>query len=381
MSRGRRRRCYLAVPQEHAPAPAHLTEGGSFRRSSRFERKLCFSKRAHEPPLRFPNQLGDRSGANPVSSSRTGSRREMGRANRHRRFPSRRWLATRQIDRPSKADSACLFRAARGSGRRAADQSHEGSTAIEVETPAGGRFTIESLGNDFDAGPDSFVDCAAAMESLDLVVTSDTAIAHLAGALGRPVFLALKRVPDWRWLMHREDCPWYPSMRLFRQTEKGDWESVFKRIASSIAADETKKDGQLTGAPRAMTTITIPGAVGELIDKITILELKESHIGEAAKLENIRRELTLLRKLKSECGLGGARLAELQAELKSMNGVLWNIENALRGHEARKDFGAAFVSLARQAYKTNDRRATLKKKINLLFNSITIEEKSYSITS
>jgi hypothetical protein len=88
-----------------------------------------------------------------------------------------------------------------------------------------------------------------------------------------------------------------------------------------------------------------------------------------------------LRKLKSECGLGGARLAELQAELKSMNGVLWNIENALRGHEARKDFGAAFVSLARQAYKTNDRRATLKKKINLLFNSITIEEKSYSITS
>jgi hypothetical protein len=168
------------------------------------------------------------------------------------------------------------------------------------------------------------------------------------------------------------------SMRLFRQDEKGDWESVFKRIASSIAADVTKKAGELTGAPRAMTAITIPGAVGELIDKITILE---SHIGEAAKLENIRRELTLLRKLKSECGLGGARLAELQAELKSMNGVLWNIENALRGHEAREDFGAAFVSLARQVYKTNDRRAALKKKIDLLFNSIIIEEKSYSITS
>jgi tetratricopeptide (TPR) repeat protein len=253
--------------------------------------------------------------------------------------------------------------------------------AIEVETPAGGRFTIESLGNDFDAGPDSFVDCAAAMESLDLVVTSDTAIAHLAGALGRPVFLALKRVPDWRWLMHREDCPWYPSMRLFRQAEKGDWESVFKRIASSIAADVTEKAGQLTGAARAMMAITIPAAVGELIDKITILEIKESRIGEAAKLENIRRELTLLRKLKSECGLGGARLAELQAELKAMNGALWNIENALRGHEAREDFGAAFVSLARQVYKTNDRRAAQKKKINLLFNSIIIEEKSYSIAS
>jgi hypothetical protein len=130
-----------------------------------------------------------------------------------------------------------------------------------------------------------------------------------------------------------------------------------------------------------LTAITIPGAVGELIDKITILEIKERRIGEAAKLENIRRELTLLRKLKSECGLGGARLAELQAELKSMNGVLWNIENALRGHEAREDFGAAFVSLARQVHRNNDRRAALKKKINLLFNSVIVEEKSYSITS
>ncbi|MGH6800374.1 MAG: tetratricopeptide repeat protein, partial [Methylocella sp.] len=253
--------------------------------------------------------------------------------------------------------------------------------AIEVETPAGGWFTIESLGNDFDAGPDSFVDCAAAMESLDLVVTPDTAIAHLAGALGRPVFLALKRVPDWRWLVHREDTPWYPSMRLFRQAEKGDWKPVFMRMASSIAADVTETAGRFAGTPRAMTEITIPAAVGELIDKITILEIKESHIGEAAKLENIRYELTLLRTLKSECGLGGARLAELQAELKSMNGLLWNIENALRGHEAREDFGAAFVSLARQVYKTNDRRASLKKKINLLFNSVIIEEKSYSIAS
>ncbi len=238
----------------------------------------------------------------------------------------------------------------------------KGQAATEMETPAAGRFTIENLGSDFDVGPDSFVDCAAAMESLDLVVTSDTAIAHLAGALGRPVFLALNCVPHWRWLMHREDSPWYPSMRLFRQAEKGDWEFVFKRIASSIAADVAEKAGQLTGAPRAMTAITIPGAVGELIDKITILEIKESHIGEAAKLENVRRELALLRKLKSECGLCGAQLAEIQAELKSINGLLWNIDKALRGHETRKDFGTTFVSLARQVYKTNDRRTALKKR-------------------
>jgi hypothetical protein len=251
--------------------------------------------------------------------------------------------------------------------------------AITVETPAGEQFTIESLGDDFDTGPDSFVDCAAAMESLDLVVTSDTAISHLAGALGKPVFLALKRVPDWRWMMHREDCPWYPSMRLFRQDDRGDWESVFKRIASKIATEITKKAGLPAVSPRAIAAIAIPGTVGDLINKITILEIKESHIEESAKLENIRRELTLLRKLKSECSLGGARLAELQAELKSMNAVLWNIKNALRGHEAREDFGATFVSTARQLHKINDRRANLRKKIDLLFNSIIIEEKAYSV--
>lgn len=106
---------------------------------------------------------------------------------------------------------------------------------IEVEG-TDGCFTIESLGDDFDAGADSFVDCAAVMENVDLVVTSDTAIAHLAGALGRPVLVALEHVADWRWMMHRDDCPWYPTMKLFRQAEKGDWKTVFERIATHVEA-------------------------------------------------------------------------------------------------------------------------------------------------
>ena len=105
---------------------------------------------------------------------------------------------------------------------------------------SGGRVTNEGLGVHFNSGADSFVDCAAVMKNVDLVVTSDTSIAHLAGALGRPVFLALKHVPDWRWLMHRTDCPWYPTMRLFRQPEKGDWTSVFEQIASSVEKLVTK---------------------------------------------------------------------------------------------------------------------------------------------
>jgi ADP-heptose:LPS heptosyltransferase len=72
------------------------------------------------------------------------------------------------------------------------------------------------------------------MMHLDLVVTSDTSIAHLAGALGRQVFVALRKVQDWRFLLGRDDSPWYPSMRLFRQTEAGDWRGVFDRIAQTV---------------------------------------------------------------------------------------------------------------------------------------------------
>jgi tetratricopeptide (TPR) repeat protein len=94
-------------------------------------------------------------------------------------------------------------------------------------------FRVETL-PDLDAGPDAFIDTAAVMMSLDLVVTSDTSIPHLAGALGRPVWVALRKVPDWRWMLDREDSPWYPTMRLFRQTIDGEWGRVFTAIADAM---------------------------------------------------------------------------------------------------------------------------------------------------
>jgi hypothetical protein len=100
-----------------------------------------------------------------------------------------------------------------------------------ARVPFGAR--IEQPGDDFDAGPDAFLDTAALMMSLDLVVTCDTSIAHLAGALGRPVFTALPSVADWRWLRGRDDTPWYPTMTLFRQSAPGDWREPFARIAAA----------------------------------------------------------------------------------------------------------------------------------------------------
>jgi len=93
---------------------------------------------------------------------------------------------------------------------------------------------IQDLGGRFDAGPDAVLDPAAVMASLDLVITSDTAIAHLAGALGRPVWVGLWCYPDWRWLMAQEDTPWYPGMRLSWQGREGDWDDVAQRMTTGL---------------------------------------------------------------------------------------------------------------------------------------------------
>jgi hypothetical protein len=90
--------------------------------------------------------------------------------------------------------------------------------------------TIIDLGHYFD----DFADTAAAIQKLDLVISVDTAVAHLAGALGKPVWTLLPFVPDWRWMLDRDDTPWYPTMRLFRQPAPGDWSSVIHRVSEQL---------------------------------------------------------------------------------------------------------------------------------------------------
>ncbi len=151
---------------------------------------------------------------------------------------------------------------------------------------------VETLGADFDARGDAFIDTAAAMTCLDLIVACDTSIAHLAGALAAPVWVALKIDAEWRGLTGRADSPWYPTMRLFRQSRRGDWRDVFEAMAREATP--------LAARRAAPAMISTPCSLGELIDKITILRIKSERIREEDKLANVRRELGLLEQLAGE---------------------------------------------------------------------------------
>lgn len=124
-------------------------------------------------------------------------------------------------------------------------------------------------------------------------------------------------------------------------------------------------------------TVTIEVSPGELIDKITILEIKAERIADAAKLGNVLAELEVLRSARAASVAGDPRLDRLAGALRQVNEALWEVEDALRDCERAGEFGPRFVGLARSVYLTNDRRAALKREINALLGSRLVEEKSY----
>ena len=124
--------------------------------------------------------------------------------------------------------------------------------------------------------------------------------------------------------------------------------------------------------------ILVEIAAGELIDKITILQIKSERMQDSVKLQNVRQELDVLTPARDELLPHSDALTAATAELKRINEGLWDIEDELRGCERRQDFGARFTQLARSVYMTNERRAAVKRQINDLSGSRLVEEKSYA---
>jgi len=130
-------------------------------------------------------------------------------------------------------------------------------------------------------------------------------------------------------------------------------------------------------APEKPGTVLIEVPPGELIDKITILRIKDQRIADPAKLANVRAELAALTQAREAALPQDPTITRLEAELQSVNETLWQIEDDIRDCERARDFGPRFIELARAVYQTNDRRAALKRDINLHLGAPLIEEKSY----
>lgn len=253
-------------------------------------------------------------------------------------------------------------------------------------------ITIHSFGPEFDITHGRFMDTAAVIENLDLVVTVDTSVAHLAGSLGKPVWVILPQVADWRWMEPSlnptmrdkngqviEGSLWYPTMRLFRQKQPGKWLSVMQHIVEEVAIHVTTQPSRnKCDTITSDTIVTSEIATGELVDKITILQIKMEKITNPEKLANVERELKILSKTHEQHMDSSSELAALTSQLLDVNKKLWNIEDDIRDKERLQEFDDEFIQLARSVYFTNDERCRLKREINTLSGSRIVEEKSYT---
>ena len=133
-----------------------------------------------------------------------------------------------------------------------------------------------------------------------------------------------------------------------------------------------------TTSPNSDNAIVIEVSPGELIDRLTILEIKSNRITDPEKLRNVRYELNLYKTIRSTRLPTDQKLSDLEGDLRATNETLWEIEDGIRACEAQQDFGDRFIELARAVYRENDRRAVLKREINVFLGSTIIEEKSYT---
>ena len=134
----------------------------------------------------------------------------------------------------------------------------------------------------------------------------------------------------------------------------------------------------VSAGPAKRRALLIEISPGELIDKITILNIKTERIADPDKLANVHHERALLQAVRAKNLAESPELTRLEGELKTVNETLWQIEDDIRRREAAGDFGAGFIELARSVYRNNDRRAALKREIGALFGAKIVEEKSYA---
>jgi len=222
----------------------------------------------------------------------------------------------------------------------------------------GDAFSVVDLGTQLDEVNGPFMDTAAVMKNLDLFVTSDTAVAHLAGALGVPVWVVLSKAPGWQWMFGREDSPWYPTMRLFRQERLLDWPPVFERIAQELT--------KVIPPSLRARSIGVRVSPGELFERIARAEIDLELAPDEMSRRACQTDLAQLKEIRDRTFPSTSQLEALAGELRGAISTVQTAEETLRACEKAGDFGAAFVEQARALAGARERWGQLRREIDSL---------------
>jgi ADP-heptose:LPS heptosyltransferase len=213
-----------------------------------------------------------------------------------------------------------------------------------------------------------FEDTVEIMRNLDLVITVDSSIVHLAGVLGVKTFLMLGYGSDWRWF-NNDERVWYDSVELIRINENIPFSNICpivkKKVLEILPENQTKPTIQ---------TETIQIGIGELWDKFSILMIKKERIQDELKRQYVSVEMEVLEASMKKYNY---HVDSIFIDLKAINEKLWIIEENIRRKEQLGEFDNEFIEYARSVYKTNDKRAECKKKINIKYGSAIQEVKDY----
>lgn len=220
-----------------------------------------------------------------------------------------------------------------------------------------------------------FLETAAILANCELVITSDTSIAHLAGGMGLPTWLLLKTVPEWRWGLESEVSFWYPSMRLFRQRHQGDWNEVMERVATALQEFCAHRQPKTDPPRRQPLEIQLPISLAELLDRLSILEIRSQQPADAVfGRTSDRWEQTYQHLQQIQQNLAITVDISTHEKLRQINTNLWQINSQIRSKESRQEFDSEFIQLYRTMQQLNARKRSLKLEINATYDCDPLED-------
>lgn len=230
-----------------------------------------------------------------------------------------------------------------------ADQIKELDSSIKIHT----------FGEDFDEQHGRFMDTAAVIKNLDLVITIDTSISHFAAALGVPTWILLPEPADWRWMLNCTDTPWYPNVRLFRQPKMNDWKTSIQNVITALL--ELMKENQSSHKPTiTINTTSNNGSkldLADILDQLSLLELEKEKKPTVRKME-LEQEYVTYAKKNPEIELLFEQLLDVNKQLQNIDAKLRNAKQTV--------FNEEFMELSRKAYVAQDIKSYIKEKINSL---------------